>query len=536
MDACPPEITDPTIRERWPNLGDGRRTTLLVAARQSPSDSGRGSSGAAAGYPPRAVPPSGLQAPQGNMYSDDDSMGEEEYAILRERMRVNRRRLSSGGTFVPAGHHASDAAPIDPQLVLHDHHMLLERSHQLEARISTLEAHGGTAQPQAVATVPHARGGRTAAYAARGGLAGNRRARQVDNGTPAGLEERSDGVYCPDPNAEKDDSGPLDILKINAAKLSVLQKNGLTKMQVAVRLAFRQTTGVLSTEVEWPEWSSDADEDLFPGMPVNFKGSVEHPVNRTLLTRVAAVAMQDLKKNVSSHAAWMNAPDVKLTSLLLLELAKVTFRGFKRNYRGQTDSEVQTRLDDGARATRRLNRRKKKCANLKLAAPGYQAEYGVDPLELLVPDMMSDDASGPEDENIESKIEWKCRMAQKAGMVGRTDDELSKMVFFEVIRPNWRSEALTKVLHELWAVFWRALNIRSARAMTPRIKSSDRTSDKPPQFSPYNFGINQAWYDAHKDKDTHAVFLRDWFSYPDPAGFGVAASPIDPPDGAAGGN
>ncbi len=99
----------------------------------------------------------------------------------------------------------------------------------------------------------------------------------------------------------------------------------------------------------------------------------------------------------------MNAPDVKLTSLLLLELAKVTFRGFKRNYRGQTDSEVQTRLDDGARATRRLNRRK-------------------------------------------------------------------------------------------------------------------------------------AWYDAHKDKDMHAVFLRDWFSYPDPAGFGVAASPIDPPDGAAGGN
>ncbi|KAL1937069.1 hypothetical protein VTO73DRAFT_15138 [Trametes versicolor] len=534
MDACPPEITDPTIRERWRHLGDGTRVALLAAARHPDHHSdglGRGSSGAPAGlgHPPCAVPTFGLRPPQGNMYSDGE-MDEEEYAIMRERMRVNRRRLSSGGTFAPAGHHASDASQIDPELVQHERHALPERTHQLEARISTLETHGGTAQPQAVAATPHVRGGRTAAYATRGGLARNRRARQVDDGAPADQEERSDGVYCPDPNAEKDDSDPLDILKIDIAKLSILQKKGLTKMQLAVRHAFRQTTGVLSTKTEWPQWSSDVDEDSFPGMPVNFEGTVEHPVNRTLFTRITA-------KNISMHAAWMNARDVKLTSSLLLELAKVAFRGFKRNYKGQTDSEVQTRLDDGARATRRLNRRKKKCVNLKCAAPAYAAKYGVCPMELLVPDMMSDDASGPEDEEVESKVAWKRRMAEKSGMVGRTDDELSKMVFFEVIRPNWRSEALSQILHELWAMFWKDLNIRSARTMTPRIKNTDRTSDKPPQFSPYNFGIDQTWYNAHKDKNTHAVFLRDWFSYPDPAGFGENAPPIDPPaDAAAGGN
>lgn len=50
---------------------------------------GRGSSGASTGlgYPPRAVSTFGLRPLQGNMYSDDE-MGEEEYAIMRERMRL----------------------------------------------------------------------------------------------------------------------------------------------------------------------------------------------------------------------------------------------------------------------------------------------------------------------------------------------------------------------------------------------------------------------------------------------------------------
>lgn len=60
--------------------------------------------------------------------------------------------------------------------------------------------------------------------------------------------------------------------------------------------------------------------------------------------------------------------------------------------------------------------------------------------------------------------------------------------------------------------------------MTFRVRCSGRGSDEPPDVAPYNFGINQPWYGAHKDKDTHRIALSDWGSYDDPEGFGTATN------------
>ncbi len=54
----------------------------------------------------------------------------------------------------------------------------------------------------------------------------------------------------------------------------------------------------------------------------------------------------------------MNAPDVKLTLGLLVEITKCTFRGFKRTYRAQHDTAAKKRLDDNGRFSRWLSRRR----------------------------------------------------------------------------------------------------------------------------------------------------------------------------------
>lgn len=69
----------------------------------------------------------------------------------------------------------------------------------------------------------------------------------------------------------------------------------------------------------------------------------------------------------------MNAPDVKLTLGLLVEVAKGTFRGFKRPYKAQHDADAKARLDENERASRWLNRRRKVRRDV-LEAPDSSAD------------------------------------------------------------------------------------------------------------------------------------------------------------------
>ena len=57
--------------------------------------------------------------------------------------------------------------------------------------------------------------------------------------------------------------------------------------------------------------------------------------------------------------------------------------------------------------------------------------------------MMSDEASGPEDEDLEDKLEWKRRMAEELGMGNVSDKLLDGMSFLENIKPLWRSEEVS---------------------------------------------------------------------------------------------
>lgn len=59
---------------------------------------------------------------------------------------------------------------------------------------------------------------------------------------------------------------------------------------------------------------------------------------------------------------------------------------------------------------------------------------------------MSDEASGPEDED-ESLTDWKLRMAVKNGIPADiTEDALDRLEFREVIKPEWRSAEVRQMV------------------------------------------------------------------------------------------
>ncbi|CDO72858.1 hypothetical protein BN946_scf185002.g43 [Trametes cinnabarina] len=536
MDACPPIITEAALRASWATFDASTRAALIgmFASRGHTGSAGPvpARQRVAAGTQPAPIQ-TGLPPPRGNPYGDEGYAGEderEERNILGTRTAqaatngahsarnqagqennghnpaCRRRRLSPGGRYANIGEYNGTLTKQNPRAYMEcredpalleeeptdEYVELMSKNNELEARVRMLETH----LPDHPA--------------------------DADDSTS---DEDDDVVYNPDGSAaEKDDVDPLVLLQLNTHSLSPMQKKALSKIQTSVTTAFRETTGVLASDQPWPRWSKDG---VFPGMAVNFEATVEHCVNRALFRRVAEVAMQDLKKHAPVHADWMSASDVKLTLGLLFEVAKRSFRGFKRVYKAQFDEEQRNQLNANARAARWLNRRRKKCSNLLKVTAMYMEKHGVDPTPLIVQEMMSDEASGPEDEATESQAEWKRRMADCAGVTKKTDEQLAKMVFFEAVHPNWRSEALTQILHELWSLFWQAVSTRTARAMTPRITDTDRQSDEPPQTAPYNFGINQDWYEQFKDSNTHKVALKDWMNYPDPEGFGENAEVPD---------
>ncbi|EJF57318.1 hypothetical protein DICSQDRAFT_129553 [Dichomitus squalens LYAD-421 SS1] len=405
----------------------------------------------------------------------------------------HRHRLSETGQ----PEHASSSPTIDPQL--------LEEDTELE-----------TSSPVHSAPIALARGHRNPLYAARGGLAHRNPGRNVATEN----NKVDDAPYAPDPLAVKDESDPLSLLKTRHEDLDLVQRQARRIVLNIVGQQFRLVTGV-SKHDKWPKWGQQ-----MPGMAVNFEARVDESVNPDLLVRVAEVSMQQLKNHSVIHATWMNAPNVKLTYSLLRECAKTSFRGFRAAYNSQVDQEKARQRKKNERASRWQNRRNKKSDNLYSVAPRYLELHGVDPGHLVTADLMSDEASGPEDDSNEDAVtEWRRQMAEKAGITGKSDSQLAKLSFFEVIRPNWRSNELTKIHRELAEIHNSSLHPKSLRMMVERVRDTGRSSDKIPGYAPFNFGVNIEWYERMKETDSR--FLGDWMKHPDPPGFGENTTPTD---------
>ncbi|KAM5538511.1 hypothetical protein V8D89_007844 [Ganoderma adspersum] len=502
LDACPEEISDPQIRASWGSLTAEIKGILLGGISQHQGRATNATNRLQGIVLLGSRVETGMPPPQGNPYVQS----EEERGRTRSCEGDRRRRLSRDGRYTPIRQEQSAEAAIDPVLLA-----LSERRDRASPPVRT--------PPVSI------RGRRNALYTARGGVRVWRSAHQGDS--DAEDDEDDDEPFALDDNIPKDDSDPLVLALLKVSELDAMQKLARKDIMAVVRKQFREVTKVKDGS-PWPVW-----REPMLGMEVNFEANVDQSMNEDLIIRVAEVSMQILKSRSQLHADWMNAPSVKLTLRVLCEFAKKTFRGFKVQYAAQLDIEKAQQLRKNERNSRWQSRRNTKCEKLLSMVDAYTEKYGIDPTDLLTPDMMSDEASGPEDDDEGSEAEWKRKMAAKAGISGRSDAQLAKMSFFEVVKPDWRSDELSKIFHELWELFWDSASTRAIRTMTTRVRDTERSSgDRIPLVAPYNFGINVEWYNAHKV--TSRKYLKDWFKHPDPQGFGTNRNVV--PEGASASN
>ncbi|KAF7973731.1 hypothetical protein HWV62_14298 [Athelia sp. TMB] len=372
----------------------------------------------------------------------------------------------------------------------------------------------------------------------RGDLAVRGKSKKPRGATRSRVQDASDD--------SADENLPEDFEDLSSGSTKTLTGNGQqakARLQKLVVRKFREICGV-GANVPWPPVEPPRINTASgePYYTPDFDENVEHRTNVEVFNKVASLLMDDLKVRKDRPPA-LQATGVWFNKHTIFNLAKMAHRGFKPKAMASRDAEKAAKHALNKQKTRHTDRRKlvrtfgarehlliqlvQKFGQLLTAVDRYVELHQCDPTNLLCEEMMSDYASGPEDEDIEVAEDWKLRMAKEQGVDGRRmpANNFEKMVFWERIHPEWRSEELTRVFVELESIWWSSLSVKERKKfVTIKVSTTGRSSSIPPAKAPYNFGICQEWLDQHKDEYTDMIL--DWGEYPDPPGFGTSAEEL----------
>ncbi|KIJ09288.1 hypothetical protein PAXINDRAFT_17608 [Paxillus involutus ATCC 200175] len=302
-------------------------------------------------------------------------------------------------------------------------------------------------------------------------------------------------------------------------KLSMVGREARTALKRIITSKFRFACNVPEGE----KWPSVEEERLNPKtgeswLTPNFKTTVNDEYNRAIFVRVADLAWTDLQNIAQSEC--LRDRKIKWNKLSLL-FAKETYRGFKPEWKADNDPHKMAEKVDHQCRNRWSQRRKDKAQRLMTAREAYISKHGVDPGELIHADHMSDEASGPEDNETEAaKLAWKqCMAAHKH--IPNSEGALENISFLEVLRSPWRSKELEDVFVNLQDVWRESLSVKQKQCFhTIRVRDTERISPRIPEYTPFNFGINVEWLEVNKDKSELEDLLKEWGKWEDPEGFG----------------
>ncbi|KAF8581764.1 hypothetical protein K439DRAFT_1618810 [Ramaria rubella] len=162
-------------------------------------------------------------------------------------------------------------------------------------------------------------------------------------------------------------------------------------------------------------------------MALNFEECVDHALNKAAIAEAAVLAKDEITTSPSDIMDEL-CEDISISIKLLMDLGKVTWYGWADRYKGQIDKESL-----------------------------FRAHYGFNPKELIYPEWMLDEDSGPEsglelsdsDEEEEAMEDWTRRMTKYLNIRG--DSAGLEMEFLEVVDPGWQSDYMSvgMIFHEL---------------------------------------------------------------------------------------
>ncbi|KAJ6616801.1 hypothetical protein B0H10DRAFT_2434760 [Mycena sp. CBHHK59/15] len=276
-----------------------------------------------------------------------------------------------------------------------------------------------------------------------------------------------------------------------------------------------------------------------------FNRDVDDPQNHSVCLAVAKVVDTQLKgkrsESISDNAVWDDHT--------LLECAKNSFPNLKQTWkRGQSvEAEEQGATND--RNTRMYRRRERVSAapqsivipsrrsvftevpKIEERIEAYAEKYRI-PVhvvrELVHEELLSDEASGPEDKTIESPAAWKVRMAVRYGEKDVSPAALNDQSFLEVLECPWRSDELSEFSRRI-----QQLPGKSGNIQYKRVRGTHRKSSRIPLLSPYDFGISREWLEEQRQNPEAAPLLTDWGIHGNPKDFEGIGLEVGPTDAAA---
>ncbi|KAG2135436.1 hypothetical protein DEU56DRAFT_737712, partial [Suillus clintonianus] len=350
----------------------------------------------------------------------------------------------------------------------------------------------------------------------RGGTAVARR-----RGVYRRTEAEHDGMADED---EDEDETREDVSKPKNL-LSKDGKDARKYLKAQITITFRRICGVKAKD-KWPSPSEGERQNADTGevyYTPDFASDVQDPTNIEIFHKVANITWSEMQKDKDDWPKFLKMKKIRWNKSTLVHFAKETFRGFKSKSRAETDPERGTALEINQRTTWWSNRRKEKAGNLlsNVVIEEYKAQNGgIDPSPLIIPDHMSDEASGPEDaDESETYDDWKRRMATLAGFGPETPTSHLKLL--EVIHPQWRSLAQSKVFENLRNIWWTGKSAKEREKFSIQVRGSMRCSTDAdiPKVSPYDFGIDLEWLTEARKERLLEERLKDWGKYGNPTGF-----------------
>ncbi|KAJ7737496.1 hypothetical protein B0H16DRAFT_1730275 [Mycena metata] len=407
---------------------------------------------------------------------------------------------------------------------------ILQTTAELNERVTGIE--GILSHLQTAAAPPPSRG----LAAQRGGLVTRSRAaatRPAHSATARGSDESDVAPSTTDTGTDTEtDAEDL------AGDLAKAERRAL---QGYVTKTFRRVCNVRGRN--WPNpdvvRSNLITGEVYP-TPI-FRANVTDHHNQAIFQEVGRQVLQELKDRDVWPAALRRprgVPDPTWDLALLTNLGKESFRSFKKQWSENQEIEKAIRAEASRGINRRLKRRQRKSSTLAKILDAFAAAYGLDPMflaDLIEQEFLSDEASGPEDESIESKEVWKVRMAAAADLPLAPDAQKG-MKILEVLTPAWRSESYSNIIHDMIRFSLdggtsaqdsdASAGDSSAQELTLQYHrvGVGRSSDRIPRYAPYDFGISAQWWKENGKLPANKKLLKDWMKYPEPDGCGLVVA------------
>ncbi|KAG1851632.1 hypothetical protein DFJ58DRAFT_842115 [Suillus subalutaceus] len=235
---------------------------------------------------------------------------------------------------------------------------------------------------------------------------------------------------------------------------------------------------------------------------------------------------QDIDEDDAAEPPKMafNFQDVRYTHGNLVAFAKSKFRSYKRKYIEKIDEEKAAKCRQFNTANKHLRRQEHLAEDREKAVEEYKARNEKDPTDLLRPEYMSEQASEVNTDDEEKRKDRQKKLYQAAKLTER--EVHAGIPVWEIIRPVWRADEVTKILEELDSIRDEQRKESKRKTALTRCVNLGNKSNTPPSLAIFPFMLDVRWHKEYQAENLGSGPVEIYENNPD--SFGQLDAMIQP--------